>query len=87
MFKGKINGEMFLLFHNSECLVSQTLEDYGSFERIRKRLPLLLVRAFFVEHFCDYFARLKANRLCPCVLAQRPLILNFAMEETCSQER
>jgi hypothetical protein len=81
MFKGITRAGQFLLFHNDECLVTQTVQDYGSLERIRKRLALTLVYAFFVEEDGPYLAELKANKLWKCAKAHLPKDLEFELSD------
>jgi hypothetical protein len=79
MFKGVVNADKFSLFHGNDCLVIQTLHDYGNSERIRKRLALTLIYAFFVEQDGDYLAELKANKLWQCLQNQLPKDLDFEL--------
>lgn len=82
MFKGIVTADGFSLFHNTACLVVQTSQDYGSLERIRKRLALTLTYAFFVEADGSHLAELKANKLWRCVKAHLPKDLNFEIADT-----
>jgi hypothetical protein len=81
MYSGKIAVDTFSLFHDKACVVVQTISDYGSLERIRKRLALTLTYAFFVEQDGDYLAELKANKLWKCVKNQLPKDLNFEISD------
>lgn len=86
MYLGRLVGEKFLIIHNGECLVCQTPENYGSLERIRRRVALTLIYAFFVKQDGDYLAELKANKLWKFVKAHLPKDLNFEIGDAALRE-
>jgi hypothetical protein len=86
MYRGRILGNKYLLFHDERCVVTQTLNQFGSLECIRKRLALTLTYAFFVEQDGDYLAELKANKLWKCVKNQLPKDLEFEISDTALAE-